>query len=797
MKMLAILRCGFVFSLLASIALGIVTIRKMSETRLWTSGASNAIKDYILADRTLQLDLLSARAGLLRNYDSVNADIISERKSIADLQKLVMRPKARDLLAGLIVNGDRQELLVERFKSNNALMQNSLARFAAAETARANTGTILSARIFKLTLDTSPQTVAEARASLRNMPQPPAGTPAAQLVSHARLLVSILPEIDGLLSSICKMHMEDRIDAMRLELTQEANDYLIDIRRLQIALILAIFLFIATATALMLKQGLRTRDFMAQAENERLIAAIAMPLIETGATNPVSCIQNAIGRLALHVGAKQLQLFIPENPNAIQFSWPDAKPNSHWLQDLAEAAEADGAWANNRVIVSRNDSKIQPTLNRAMCDAGIKDLVMLRAAEPLQVVIGIEPKGLACAQRSDHLAAIASAIVAIAHGARREAMQVERQRLERTLARARRMELIGAMASGVAHNFNNIIAAIGGFAETGQEHTKNGSAARYHFDEIRAAVDRSRDLVDDILNFAKLGRSTKQPINVFAVVTQTVHLLSASAREGGDFRLFAPERLYTVIGAGSDLQQVFLNIANNASHASGGRPVDISIQRLELAEARQMSHGRLSPQTYVVIFIRDTGLGILESVRLRLFEPFFTTKAGGTGLGLSTAWEIVRDHGGTIDVTNMPEGGAQFAIWLPEAAANVGVPVVGDGARILLLAEPERLSAEEELLAEIGFEPLGFALSTDLHTIRNVIGDCDAVFVAASQVRVAEDVADQIGVVLGARPLFLATPNGEGRSHTRSALTLSYPLRSNEVSKLLIETLAARVPAAA
>ena len=243
-----------------------------------------------------------------------------------------------------------------------------------------------------------------------------------------------------------------------------------------------------------------------------------------------------------------------------------------------------------------------------------------------------------------------------------------------------------------------------------------------------------------------------------------------------------------MLGAGSDLQQVFLNICNNASHASGGRPVTIDTQRIKLVEKRQLSHGSLCPGKYAVVSIRDTGPGIPETAKHRLFEPFFTTKAGGTGLGLSTAWEIVQDHGGTIDVENVPEGGARFSVWLPEMHANVSVPIIGNGARILLLAEPDRLSAEEDLLAELGYEPLGFTLSADAGALREAVGDCDAVLVATRQARLVDELVCGIGPALGNRPLLLATPEGHSLKCPIPSMTLNYPIRPSELSDLLSGT---------
>lgn len=667
MRWLPCLRIGTILLFLLCTALASLTLRAMNDSRRWIIASSDAMISYALAERALQVDLLSLRAGLLRDYDPVNRDLVVARKNLFILRSGFQRASSQRLVATLMRIGDRQEALVEQFKSSNALLQNSLTRFAVAGTTRPVAGDPLSARVLRLTLDTSPQTVIEAEKALNRMPPAPDGTPESQLLSHARLLVAVLPRIDGLLQALRSLRTESRIIALQRAVQTDAEERMARVRTLQVTFGVLLLMFVTNVMALLLVQHVAGRDLRAQAANERLNAAIATPLIDTEPANFIARIHEAIHRLALHIDATRLQLIIPECTGNRLFSWPDTNPEADWLQTLVEAAESDSAWVGNRVIASRADSRRYPLLRRAMTAAGMDNLAMLRISEPCALVIGFEPKSLGFVERRDNLAGITSAIIAIAHGARRETMQIERERLERSLARAGRMETIGAMASGVAHNFNNIICAIRGFAELGQERTRAGSPARTCFNEICAAADRASDLVDDILHFGKQDRATKQPLDLLGVLKQTVRLLAGATRSKRCFQLQpSTGSQFPVLGASSDLQQVFLNICNNAREASRGSPVQISIGSAVLRNESQNAIVGLSPGRYVVARVRDAGPGVPESVRGRLFEPFFTTKAAGTGLGLSTAWEIVQDHGGTIAVENMPDGGACFSVWLPE-----------------------------------------------------------------------------------------------------------------------------------
>jgi signal transduction histidine kinase len=786
MRSLRALRVIAALLLLGTVVAALITIPQMSRNRRWIDDTNRAMMRYALAQHALQVNLLTARAGLLRNYDPLNADIASTRDSLALLQGVHSSASVQDVVQSMRVANARQEALVERFKSSNALLQNSLTRFTANGSQESGTYNYLSAQILKLTLDTSPATVRDAQAALRRMTAMPEGTSGAQMISHARLLVRILPEIDATLQAIRAIGMETRIEQLRVALNEEAEARTALEQTRLIALRILTLLFLASVIAILMLQRLHNRELRAQAASERLSATIAIPLIDTVHQNFLARAQDAVEHLARHNGARRMQLLIPDFPNAPCFVSPPSEPDDPWLERLAAASDADEAWDGDLVVVP--DMRGQTgALGRGMRDAGVKALVMLRTSDPFRVLIGFEPERLGQVLRPDHLAGLASALVAIAHGARREVLQIERDRLERKLAQARRMEAIGAMASGVAHNFNNILGAIRGFAEMGQERTRNGSSSRRNFDEIQAAVERARGLVDDILGFAKQGRTTKRVVNLFDILEQTVRLLGASLRYEAQFTLAGENTHCAVLGAEADLQQVFLNICNNAAQASRGRAVRIAVRRQPLAEERHFSHSALLPGKYVVVEISDSGSGIDLSIRRRLFEPFFTTKPGGTGLGLSTAWEIIQGHGGTIDVGEAPAGGARFSVWLPEVEAGSGTSVTGDGARVLLLGDSGQLSSDEEMLAELGYEPLAFPLEVELGRLRAAVADVDAVLVASWRTEAITFIVERLRTVLDHQPLLVAAPTASPWAIANMFTVLAYPLQPDELAARLAE----------
>jgi CheY-like chemotaxis protein/anti-sigma regulatory factor (Ser/Thr protein kinase) len=178
-----------------------------------------------------------------------------------------------------------------------------------------------------------------------------------------------------------------------------------------------------------------------------------------------------------------------------------------------------------------------------------------------------------------------------------------------------------------------------------------------------------------------------------------------------------------VAGDATELHEVAMNLCTNAVHAmeDGGGVLTVSLARVDVAAARSLSHGRVSPGPHVRIGVRDTGPGMARAIRERMFDPFFTTKevGAGTGLGLSLVHGIVADLGGAIDVTTAVGHGTAIEVWLPAAgetappAATADAPVPRGNGETVMIVDDERtlVALAEEILAELGYEPVGYASS--------------------------------------------------------------------------------------
>ncbi len=299
------------------------------------------------------------------------------------------------------------------------------------------------------------------------------------------------------------------------------------------------------------------------------------------------------------------------------------------------------------------------------------------------------------------------------------AQEREREKMQRQLQQAAKMEAIGRLAGGVAHDFNNILGAILGYGELVQSYLRASGTAGHHIDQVMLAGARGKALVERILAFSRSGVGERVPLRVQSVLEETLELLATSLPPHVrlDSRLHALEA--AVVGDATQFHQVAMNLCTNAVHAmEHGGVLTVVLERVVVGERRLLSHGTLVAGEYVRLFVGDTGRGMPPAVLERMFDPFFTTKrvGEGTGLGLALVHGIVADFGGVIDVATQVGAGTTFAIWLP-AADRMPTPVAkpaeqlprGNGEIVMIVDDECALVAlAEETLAALGYEPVGF-----------------------------------------------------------------------------------------
>ena len=276
----------------------------------------------------------------------------------------------------------------------------------------------------------------------------------------------------------------------------------------------------------------------------------------------------------------------------------------------------------------------------------------------------------------------------------------EQRRLEEALRQTQKIEAIGQLAGGIAHDFNNILGCIIGNAELLETDVGEDEGARECVREVLKASQRAKDLVRQILTFSRRHEQERKPVDLVALVAESLRLLRASLPSTIDIRADLPEGLPAILADPTQVQQVVLNLGTNADYAMEGRGrLSVSVSRLEIEE-QQAQVGELAPGSYLRLTVSDTGCGMAPDVMERVFEPFFTTKAQGTGLGLAVVHGIIRSHEGAIAVQSEPGRGSTFTVDFPvhhgatpKAEDGPGVARRGAGEHILLVDDEPQLAA--------------------------------------------------------------------------------------------------------
>ena len=360
--------------------------------------------------------------------------------------------------------------------------------------------------------------------------------------------------------------------------------------------------------------------------------------------------------------------------------------------------------------------------------------------------------------------------------------QIEKEQLEAQLRQSQKMEAIGTLAGGIAHDFNNILGAILGYGELALQHCPAQSDLRRYLDNVMHATERAKLLVERILGFSRSGLGDRVPVNVQSVISETLELLEASLP--ADIRLQSRIEAgnAAVIGDATYLHQVAMNLCTNAMQAmERGGVLSVELERLALNERRTLSRGSVVPGPYLRLTVGDTGTGIPPAILERMFDPFFTTKdvGEGTGLGLSLVHGIVADLGGAIDVTTTAGVGTRFDIWLPVAGETAIPPVEpstvlprGNGETVMIVDDERSLVAlAEEIIAELGYEPVGFDSSrAALEAFRAAPERFDIVLTDESMPElVGTELAQAIRRIRSAIPIVLMTGYGGAQLASRAA----------------------------
>lgn len=275
----------------------------------------------------------------------------------------------------------------------------------------------------------------------------------------------------------------------------------------------------------------------------------------------------------------------------------------------------------------------------------------------------------------------------------------ERKKLESQFLRVQRMESIGTLASGIAHDLNNVLAPIMMSVEMLRDMVPSPEGQSMLV-LLQNCAQRGANLVKQVLSFARGVEGRRVTVNVFHIIHDLENIIKDTFPKNILFEIDRPRELRTVLGDPTQLHQVFMNLCVNARDAMplGGK-LRVTLENVTVDEMYADMNPDAKAGPYTMVKIEDTGSGIPQSIKDKIFEPFFTTKeiGKGTGLGLSTTLAIVKSHGGFIGLYSEPNKGSQFKVYLP-ASVNPAVipenlrespPPSGDGELILVVDDEE------------------------------------------------------------------------------------------------------------
>jgi len=292
----------------------------------------------------------------------------------------------------------------------------------------------------------------------------------------------------------------------------------------------------------------------------------------------------------------------------------------------------------------------------------------------------------------------------------------EKKALEDQLRQAQKMEAIGTLAGGIAHDFNNLLMGIQGNISLLLMRCDPAHPYYDRLKKIEKHIENGSKLTSQLLGYARKGRYEVKPVDLNRILEETVQTFGRVKKDIRFYFNLAPD-LDPVEADTSQIEQVLMNLFLNAADAMpGGGDITITTSTVNHIHIKSLTHDP-KPGRYVLMSIRDTGVGMDEKTRERIFEPFFTTKemGRGTGLGLASVYGIIKGHNGYIAVESEVSTGTTFHLFLPASERKIQDPPPGGTELILKGCETILLVDDEEGILEIGrsmIETLGYQVMT-------------------------------------------------------------------------------------
>lgn len=294
-------------------------------------------------------------------------------------------------------------------------------------------------------------------------------------------------------------------------------------------------------------------------------------------------------------------------------------------------------------------------------------------------------------------------------------MQREKKKLQEQVRRVQKMEAIGTLTGGIAHEFNNILGIILGNTELAIDKIAPHSSTMENMNQIREATLRATNIVRQLLSFSRKSEQKRNPLKIAAIVKEAVLFIRNSIPANIQIEEEIDRDAHMILGDPSQIQQLSVNLLTNAAEVMrnrGGKLV-VRLRNEVLGEEREGSFQKLKTGHYVRLDVSDTGRGINPDLLEKIFDPYFTTKGLGLGrgMGLTVAHSIVRDHDGAIHIDTKATEGTTFSVVFPAVVERSDLPakapetLIGGTERILVIDDEEQLARlVKTILERLGYE---------------------------------------------------------------------------------------------
>jgi signal transduction histidine kinase/ActR/RegA family two-component response regulator len=426
-------------------------------------------------------------------------------------------------------------------------------------------------------------------------------------------------------------------------------------------------------------------------------------------------------------------MILDHDTGELVFSVPTG-PNSEQLTDIRlPTGKGIAGWVaqNEKYVLvkdAKNDSRFYPEIDK-MTGLETKSLlcVPLKAKSKLIGVLEVINKvdGSEFSQEDALLLSIFASQAAMAienarlYGELEERLEEER-RMQAKLAESEKLSALGQMASGLAHDFNNILGAIMGYVEMALYDVPEENLARQSLEQVLAASHRAKDLVKQILSFSRQSEESLRPIMLSAIIKEVLNLLRASIPSTIQIVQNIETEASTMMADPTQIHQVLMNLCTNAHHSmmGNGGTLKLTLSNMDLDQSSASLYPGMQPGTYLRLSVKDTGCGMDESTLKKAFDPYFTTKEKdlGTGMGLAVVQGIVKSHGGTISLQSEKGTGTTIDVLFPKIDDEVLMETenfmeMPKGHECILFVD------DEETLASLGkhmLERLGYSVVAEI-----------------------------------------------------------------------------------